>query len=68
MNKMRKIRKKTIQLPQKFNLGTMKYESELPLKKSDKKLKIYWKGIIISIILILTVFAILFIALKKYLS
>lgn len=70
MKQNKKRKKKVIELPQKFNPGTMRYEPILPIRKTDKKLrvKINWKLIIALIILLSILLAIFFIALKRYLS
>lgn len=67
---MKKRKKKIeIELPQKFNPGTMKYEPALPARKTDRKMKVKidWKFIIILIILVSALLGTLFIILRKYL-
>ena len=65
----KKTKTREIKLPMRFNPGTQKYEQVLPLKKSNKKLKIDsdWRGIITVTILLIILLTIFFTALKNYL-
>jgi hypothetical protein len=46
------MKQKEIKLPMKFNPGLKKYEPELPLKKSDKKVMIKFNWIKFLLILL----------------
>ncbi len=63
---MEKEKIKEIKLPMKFNPGFKKYEPELPVKKSNKKLKVKvdWRFIILVIISIIILTGFVFLVSK----
>ena len=53
-------KQKELKLPMKFNPGLNKYEPELPLKKSSKKIKFNWIKFILTLLGIIAVGVVLY--------